>query len=195
MGVKTSRPHGASTGNLLEGSAWLRSVVQLYQKRRHGVSGFDSFVIEPLVTDSDGVEHFRVSVSFRNSKGKPQQVFWVVKVAQRQQDHLIIATQEDKHVQLLNLEIRIYIEVLSDIGKFLSNKRNQRARYLLNLPDLIHHDRLQQNGNVQRYYFLTYYDLVWAMISHVCCKLQMSSRHRRLDRDQTMQPAQDLPHS
>ena len=38
MGGKTTKP---ASGNLLEGSTWLRTVVQHYQKRRHGVSGFD----------------------------------------------------------------------------------------------------------------------------------------------------------
>ena len=38
MGGKTTKQ---ASGNLLEGTTWLRTVVQHYQKRRHGVSGFD----------------------------------------------------------------------------------------------------------------------------------------------------------
>ena len=34
-------------------------------------------------------------------------------------------------------------------------KKNQRARYLLNVPDLIHHERLQQNGKVVRCHLIT----------------------------------------
>ena len=33
--------------DLLEGSEWLRSVVAHYQKKRNGVSAFESFCIEP----------------------------------------------------------------------------------------------------------------------------------------------------
>ncbi len=72
MGGRQSK----SGGNLLEGSAWLRTVVQHHQKRRQGVSGFDSFIIEPFTEESSiqGLEQFHVSISFRNSKGRPQQV-------------------------------------------------------------------------------------------------------------------------
>lgn len=45
MGVKHTK-----SKDLLDGSEWLRSVVQHYQKRRHGVAGFESFAIEPVVT-------------------------------------------------------------------------------------------------------------------------------------------------
>ena len=51
----------------------------------------------------------------------------------------------------LNHEIRVYTEVLTEIGKFLSNKRNQRARYLLNVPDLIYHDRQHSQGKVDNF--------------------------------------------
>ena len=33
--------------DLLEGSEWLRAVVSHYQKKRNGVSGFESFCVEP----------------------------------------------------------------------------------------------------------------------------------------------------
>lgn len=151
MGGKSSRLPGNGSGNLLEGSAWLRSVVQNYQKRRHGVSGFDSFVIEPLVTDINGIQHFRVSVAFRNSKGRAQQVFWMVKVAQASDE----IHQQNRQNDILHQEVRVYTEFLSEIGKFLSGKRNQRARYLLNVPDLVYHDRLQSSGRVLRCHLVT----------------------------------------
>ena len=72
MGGRQSR--GSNHANLLEGTSWLRSVVQQYQKRRSGVSSFESFVVEPFFTDHDGIEYVRVNIAFRNSKGKAQQV-------------------------------------------------------------------------------------------------------------------------
>ena len=54
-------------------------------------------------------------------------------------------------VTRLNHEIRVYTELLTEIGKFLSNKRNQRARYLLNVPDLIYHDRQHSQGKVDNF--------------------------------------------
>ena len=96
-----------------------------------------SFAIEPLLTDCHAIEHFRVNIVFRNAKGRSQQVFWIVKVV-----------QEGEDVTNLNHEIRVYTELLTEIGKFLANKRNQRARYLLNVPDLIYHDRLHCQGSI-----------------------------------------------
>ena len=143
-GNRQSRPNGS--GNLLEGSAWLRQAVQHYQKKnRHGVSGFDSFTIEPFFIDENYIKHFRVNVAFRNSKGKHQQVFWIVKVAEN----------EPRSTQILHHELRVYTEVLTDVGKFLSNKKNQRAKFLLNVPDFIFHDRIQQNGKVVRCHLIT----------------------------------------
>jgi len=154
MGGKQSRPDGS----LLEGSAWLRSVVQHYQKRRQGVSGFDSFLIEPLGVDVAGVEHYKVNVAFRNSKGKAQTVYWVVKAAVLAPG---LEAQETLHpvdsmsVGLLNHEIRVYTEVFGEIGKFLANKKNSRARYLLNVPDLVFHERLQQGSKPVRCHLVT----------------------------------------
>ena len=42
MGLKQSRQR-----DLLDGSEWLRTVVQHHQKKRNGVAGFDFFVMEP----------------------------------------------------------------------------------------------------------------------------------------------------
>ena len=55
MGGKTTKQ---ASGNLLEGTTWLRTVVQHYQKRRHGVSGFDrlkKILFELLRTDKYGM--------------------------------------------------------------------------------------------------------------------------------------------
>lgn len=148
-GNRQSRPQGSgsSGGNLLEGSAWLRQAVQHYQKKnRHGgVSGFDSFTIEPFFVDEKNIQHFRVNVAFRDAKRRHQQVFWIVKVAEK----------EPKSTQILHHELRVYTEVLTDVGKFLSNKKNHRARFLLNVPDFIFHDRIQQNGKVVRCHLIT----------------------------------------
>ena len=99
-----------------------------------------SFTIEPLYTDCLDIEHFRVSIAFRNAKGRSQQVYWIVKVV-----------QDGGEVAKLNHEIRVYTELLTEIGKFLANKRNQRARYLLNVPDLIYHERQQGQGKILIY--------------------------------------------
>ena len=118
--------------------------MQHYQKkqRRGGVSGFDSFTIEPGFVDVHSVQHFRVSVSFRDSKGKAKQVFWIVKISSSSQ---------------LWHELRVYTEVLVDVSKFLSNKKNQRAKFLLNVPDFIFHDRLQSADGSKsvRYHMIT----------------------------------------
>jgi len=92
----------------------------------------------------NGIEHYRVTVAFRNSKGRAQQVFWIVKV---QADPLA----ENR----INHEVKVYTELLTEIGKFLANKRNPRARYLLNIPDLIFHDRQWQGGKVIRCHLVT----------------------------------------
>jgi len=142
MGGKTTKQ---ASGNLLEGTTWLRTVVQHYQKRRHGVGGYDSFTIEPLYTDYLDIEHFRVSIVFRNAKGKSKQVYWIVKVV-----------QEGGDIDKLNHEIKVYTELLTEISKFLANKRNQRARYLLNVPDFIFHDRQHaQGGKMIRCHLVT----------------------------------------
>lgn len=160
MGGKNSRIPNAANGNLLDNSAWLRTVVQHYQKHRHrhhghgghgGVNGFDGFVIEPLITDVHGIEHFRVSVAFRNGKNKTQQVFWMVKVAQNHEIQAVVPSSTD----IVHHELRVYTELLADIGKFLANKRNQRAKYLLNVPDLVYQDRLQNNGKILRCHLVT----------------------------------------
>ena len=173
MGGKQSR--GSPHGNLLEGTQWLRTVVQQHQKRRHhgGVSGYDSFVIEPFFIDGDGIEYVRVTIAFRNSKGKAQQVFWIVKAAKLESSSFPSENNGEHHagqivadasevlpawktpVPILTHEIRVYTELLTEIGKFLMNKKNQRARYLLNVPDLIHHERLQQNGKIVRCHLVT----------------------------------------
>ena len=146
MGGNRHSRHLNGTGNLLEGSAWLRTAVQHYQKKQRngGVSGFDSFTIEPYLVEVNGIQHFRVSVCYRNSKGKAQQVYWIVKVA-----------EETSCASLLYHELRVYTEVLTDVSKFLSNKKNQRAKFLLNVPDFIFHDRLHQNGKNQRCHIVT----------------------------------------
>ena len=77
-----------------------------------------------------------MSIVFRNAKGKSKQVYWIVKVV-----------QEGGDIDKLNHEIKVYTELLTEISKFLANKRNQRARYLLNVPDFIFHDRQHAQGN------------------------------------------------
>ena len=132
MGGNRQSRHHNGTGHLLEGSAWLRTAVQHHQKKHRGVSGFESFTIEPCLIDVHCIQHFRVNVCFRDSKGKAKQVFWMVKYSERS--------------SLLCHELRVYTEVLADVSKFLSNKKNQRAKFLLNVPDFIFHDRLSQQG-------------------------------------------------
>jgi hypothetical protein len=155
----------------MDGSAWLRTVVQHHQKRhRQGVSGFDSFTIEPFHTDRHGSEHFRVTISFRNSKGRAVQVYWIVKASQTVEngdDNGVIVSNATRqstttetiassaNILVLNHEIRVYTELLSEIIKYLTTKKNQRARYLLNVPDLIFHDRVQRAGKVTRCHLVT----------------------------------------
>ena len=174
MGGRQSR--GSNHANLLEGTSWLRSVVQQYQKRRSGVSSFESFVVEPFFTDHDGIEYVRVNIAFRNSKGKAQQVFWIVKVAKLESsgfpsspttnnvEQIVPTTTTMTTVKenstltclpILAHEIRVYSELMAEISKFLTCKKNQRARYLLNVPDLIHFERSQQNGKAVRCHLVT----------------------------------------
>ena len=54
MGGKTTKQ---ASGNLLEGTTWLRTVVQHYQKRRHGVSGFDRLKKKSYSNSYLGIVH------------------------------------------------------------------------------------------------------------------------------------------
>ena len=87
MGVRVSKQEQ----DALEGSEWLRSVVQTHWKKRNSgsVSRFESFLIEPAQIFSDeegeisvqesGIRLTQVKVCFRNNKEQPQEVKWIVK--------------------------------------------------------------------------------------------------------------------
>lgn len=157
MGIRHSK-----SSDLLDGSSWLRTVVQHHQRRRQGVGGFDSFTIEPIPapvghTGGESVRIFRVAVAFRNTKGRAQQVHWVVKAAHttNNSDSDKNNHHKDKSVAVLLHEIRVYTGLLSEVGKYLGGVNNPRARYLLNVPDLVFHERGHRGGKVVRCHLVT----------------------------------------
>ena len=139
MGVRVSKHEQ----DALEGSEWLRSVVQLYWKKRNSgsVARFESFTIEPAQVFNDeeseisaqesGIRLTQVKVCFRNSKEQPQEVKWIVKSS---------AAENPKSVAWLQHEVKINSAFLPELKKFLLGKKNPRAKLLLNIPDFIHQE-------------------------------------------------------
>lgn len=86
---------------------------------------------------------YRVEIHFRNIKDDPQEVNWIVKCAQTDTECMAedIQLLQQSSVSSLNHEIKVCTALLPDIKKFLASQKNSRAKFLLNLPDLVHHER------------------------------------------------------
>ena len=59
------------------------------------------------------------------------------------------------NVRALHHEMRVYTELFSELGKFLASKKSLRARFLLNVPDLIFHDKGTRASKVTRCHLVT----------------------------------------
>jgi hypothetical protein len=185
MGLRQTRQK-----DLLDGSEWLRTVVQHYQKKRNGVSGYECFLTEPAEVvrkpdkgdalrhdngdggggetatsggggrggdccdggggvqvrytfQAEGVRLTRVNIRFRNSKEQMQEVHWVVKSASAHREGRAA-------IQAILHEAKVFSSLLPDTQKFLASKKNGRARYLLNIPDLVFQERRCESGHVTR---------------------------------------------
>ena len=84
------------------------------------------------------------------------QVYWVVKAAHHNgNEDLLDYSDISPNVRALYHEVRVYSELFAEVGKFLASKKSLRARFLLNVPDLIFHDKSTRAGKVIRCHLVT----------------------------------------
>ena len=106
------------------------------RKRRHRCSATVRYAYQ-----DGGIRLTKANVRFRNSKQQLQEVHWVVKSAGGHREGMAA-------VQNLTHEAKVFATLLPEAHKFLAGKRNQRCKYLLNIPDLVFQERRREGGSV-----------------------------------------------
>ncbi len=104
-------------------------------------------------TQEFGARLYRVTVSFVDSRGERRLVRWVVKEAAQAHAHAHDQAQAQAQAQALRVlshEIKVYTCLIEELRSFLSSRSNPRAKFLLNIPDLIHQERRFQDGTLSR---------------------------------------------
>ena len=141
MGQCSGKFGSHSSHDLLSNTAWVREVVTGHQKKRRGISKFCNFSFEHVGESSDGGEEcHKITVQFLNSKSQPQSVNWMV-----------IHGPSSPHSPLSS-EIKTRRTFLPDLITFLSSCQYKRAKYLVNIPELIYHEeKMTGQGSSTQY--------------------------------------------
>jgi len=135
---------GTNQGDVLATTAWVREVVTQHQKKRKGVSKFCNFTFEPLGRScNDLEEHHKISVGFLNSKNLPQTINWI----------FVFAASTLQSPSPISAEIKIRTTFVPDLQQYLSNSSYKRAKYLVNIPELIYHEQ-KQFGQILKQYLV-----------------------------------------
>lgn len=133
MGLCSGKLGGSSSGDVLETTAWIREVVACHQRKRKGISKFSKFTFEPLGSSCHGGEDYhKVSVGFLDGKEQPQEVHWIIRVSTLKAPQSTLGP--------LPSECKARSSFLPELSRFLQNSSYKRARFLVNLPDLIYQE-------------------------------------------------------
>ena len=147
MGLCSGKLGDGRPGDVLGSTAWAREVLTGYQKKRRGISQlvpltsyfkgnilgitkFCNFSFEPIGSSCDGQEErHKISIGFLNAKSQPQTVNWILILGVR--------TPQSESV---GSEIKVRTTFITDLQTFLSSSSYKRAKFLLNIPELVYHE-------------------------------------------------------
>ena len=95
-----------------------------------GITKFCNFSFEPIGSSCDGQEErHKISIGFLNAKSQPQTVNWILILGVR--------TAQSESV---GSEIKVRTTFITDLQTFLSSSSYKRAKFLLNIPELVYHE-------------------------------------------------------
>jgi len=127
MGLCSTKFGAGSASDVLANTNWIKEVVINHQKKRKGLSKFCNFSFEPIGRSCDDQEEYhKISIGFLNSKNQPQSLHWIVISGTKSQFSPVTS------------EIQVRKTFLQDLSIFLSNSSYKRAKFLVNIPELIY---------------------------------------------------------